>query len=173
MADTHIQINLDGSTEERKTVLWPSDKIGQEKVIRSLFTQKGWNVSYVNNEGGCFWKIKASCPTKSWNINLYISSIRDESRKSDEFKMQLGTTYPQNIEDGWLTVVLGIYALSVENNAYLLSGYDTKRYSFEGNPSIRGTRTKGLQKAWLYGMYKTDKSILFRPDLLYYYLEVV
>ena len=171
MADTHIQINLDGSTEERKTVLWPSDKIGQEKVIRSLFTQKGWNVSYVNNEGGCFWKIKASCPTKSWNINLYISSIRDESRKSDEFKMQLGTTYPQNIEDGWLTVVLGIYALSVENNAYLLSGYDTKRYSFEGNPSIRGTRTKGLQKAWLYGMYKTDKSILFRPDLLYYYLE--
>ena len=40
MADTHIQINLDGSTEERKTVLWPSDKIGQEKVIRSLFTQK-------------------------------------------------------------------------------------------------------------------------------------
>lgn len=171
MADTHIQINLDGSTEERKTVLWPSNKIGQEKVIRSLFTQKGWNVSYVNNEGGCFWKIKASCPTKSWNINLYISSIRDESRKSDEFKMQLGTTYPQNIEDGWLTVVLGIYALSVENNAYLLSGYDTKRYSFEGNPSIRGTRTKGLQKAWLYGMYKTDKSILFRPDLLYYYLE--
>lgn len=171
MADTHIQINLDGSTEERKTALWPSDKIGQEKVIRSLFTQKGWNVSYVNNEGGCFWKIKASCPTKSWNINLYISSIRDESRKSDEFKMQLGTTYPQNIEDGWLTVVLGIYALSVDNNAYLLSGYDTKRYSFEGNPSIRGTRTKGLQKAWLYGMYKTDKSILFRPDLLYYYLE--
>ena len=98
MADTHIQINLDGSTEERKTVLWASDKIGQEKVIRSLFTQKGWNVSYVNNEGGCFWKIKASCPTKSWNINLYISSIRDESRKSDEFKMQLGTTYPQNID---------------------------------------------------------------------------
>lgn len=25
MAETHIQVNLDGSTEERKTILWPSN----------------------------------------------------------------------------------------------------------------------------------------------------
>lgn len=133
--------------------------------------QKGWSVSYINNEGGSFWKIKTNSVDKSWNINLYISSIRDESRQPDEFKMQLGTTYPQNFEDGWVTIVLGIYTLDNDKQAYLLSGYDIKGYSFEGNPSIRGTRTSGLQKAWIYGLYKTDKSVLFRPDFLYYYLE--
>lgn len=171
MAETHIQVNLDGSTEERKTILWPSNKVEQKEVIRSLFMQKGWSVSYINNEGGSFWKIKTNCVDKSWNINLYISSIRDESRQPDEFKMQLGTTYPQNFEDGWVTIVLGIYTLDNDKQAYLLSGYDIKGYSFEGNPSIRGTRTSGLQKAWIYGLYKTDKSVLFRPDFLYYYLE--
>lgn len=171
MAETHIQVNLDGSTEERKTILWPSNKVEQKEVIRSLFMQKGWSVSYINNEGGSFWKIKTNSVDKSWNINLYISSIRDESRQPDEFKMQLGTTYPQNFEDGWVTIVLGIYTLNNDKQAYLLSGYDIKGYSFEGNPSIRGTRTSGLQKAWIYGLYKTDKSVLFRPDFLYYYLE--
>ena len=171
MAKTHIQVNLDGSTEERKTILWPSNKVEQKEVIRSLFMQKGWSVSYINNEGGSFWKIKTNSVDKSWNINLYISSIRDESRQPDEFKMQLGTTYPQNFEDGWVTIVLGIYTLDNDKQAYLLSGYDIKGYSFEGNPSIRGTRTSGLQKAWIYGLYKTDKSVLFRPDFLYYYLE--
>lgn len=171
MAETHIQVNLDGSTEERKTILWPSNKVEQKEVIRSLFMQKGWSVSYINNEGGSFWKIKTNSVDKSWNINLYISSIRDESRQPDEFKMQLGTTYPQNFEDGWVTIVLGIYTLDNDKQAYLLSGYDIKGYSFEGNPSIRGTRTSGLQKAWIYGLYKTDKSVLFRPDFLYYYLE--
>lgn len=171
MAETHIQVNLDGSTEERKTILWPSNKVEQKEVIRSLFMQKGWCVSYINNEGGSFWKIKTNSVDKSWNINLYISSIRDESRQPDEFKMQLGTTYPQNFEDGWVTIVLGIYTLDNDKQAYLLSGYDIKGYSFEGNPSIRGTRTSGLQKAWIYGLYKTDKSVLFRPDFLYYYLE--
>lgn len=171
MAETHIQVNLDGSTEERKTILWPSNKVEQKEVIRSLFMQKGWSVSYINNEGGSFWKIKTNSVDKSWNINLYISSIRDESRQPDEFKMQLGTTYPQNFEDGWVTIVLGIYTLDNDKQAYLLSGYDIKGYSFEGNPSIRGTRTSGLQKAWIYGLYKTDKSLLFRPDFLYYYLE--
>lgn len=171
MAETHIQVNLDGSTEERKTILWSSNKVEQKEVIRSLFMQKGWSVSYINNEGGSFWKIKTNSVDKSWNINLYISSIRDESRQPDEFKMQLGTTYPQNFEDGWVTIVLGIYTLDNDKQAYLLSGYDIKGYSFEGNPSIRGTRTSGLQKAWIYGLYKTDKSVLFRPDFLYYYLE--
>ena len=172
MAETHIQVNLDGSTEERKTILWPSNKVEQKEVIRSLFMQKGWSVSYINNEGGSFWKIKTNSVDKSWNINLYISSIRDESRQPDEFKMQLGTTYPQNFEDGWVTIVLGIYTLDNDKQAYLLSGYDIKGYSFEGNPSIRGTRTSGLQKAWIYGLYKTDKSVLFRPDFLYYYITV-
>ena len=173
MAETHIQVNLDGSTEERKTILWPSNKVEQKEVIRSLFMQKGWSVSYINNEGGSFWKIKTNSVDKSWNINLYISSIRDESRQPDEFKMQLGTTYPQNFEDGWVTIVLGIYTLDNDKQAYLLSGYDIKGYSFEGNPSIRGTRTSGLQKAWIYGLYKTDKSVLFRPDFLYYNLEIL
>lgn len=107
-------------------------------------------------------------------MNLYISSIRDESRQPDEFKMQLGNTYPSSTEDGWITLVLGIYVINEDGipDEYILSGYDLEGYNFSTNPSIRGTRTSGLQKAKLYGMYSTDKSILFRPEFLYYYIEI-
>ena len=88
--------------------------------------------------------------------------------------MQLGNTYPSSTEDGWITLVLGIYVINEDGipDEYILSGYDLEGYNFSTNPSIRGTRTSGLQKAKLYGMYSTDKSILFRPEFLYYYIEI-
>ena len=87
--------------------------------------------------------------------------------------MQLGTTYPKVEEPGWINLVLGIYTISEEGHKdeYILSGYDYGRYDFSSNPSIRGTRTYGLQMAFLYGMHATEKSVLFRPEFLYYYIE--
>lgn len=175
MADTHLQVNHDGSTSERKTSLWPSSKSSQELVIKSIFEHNGWSVSTIQNISGSHWKIKVSCPIKelNLNLNLYISSIRDESRQPDEFKMQLGTSYPTDEEDGWINLVLGIYAIEEDGypTEYILSGYEITRYDFSSNPSIRGTRTDGLQKARLIGMYVTEKSVLFRPEYIYYYIE--
>lgn len=173
MADTHLQVNHDGSTSERKTSLWPSSKSSQELVIKSIFEHNGWSVSTIQNISGSHWKIKVSCPIKELNLNLYISSIRDESRQPDEFKMQLGTSYPTDEEDGWINLVLGIYAIEEDGypTEYILSGYEITRYDFSSNPSIRGTRTYGLQKARLIGMYVTEKSVLFRPEYIYYYIE--
>lgn len=173
MADTHLQVNHDGSTSERKTSLWPSSKSSQELVIKSIFEHNGWSVSTIQNISGSHWKIKVSCPIKELNLNLYISSIRDESRQPDEFKMQLGTSYPTDEEDGWINLVLGIYAIEEDGypTEYILSGYEITRYDFSSNPSIRGTRTNGLQKARLIGMYVTEKSVLFRPEYIYYYIE--
>ena len=173
MADTHLQVNHDGSTSERKTSLWPSSKSSQELVIKSIFEYNGWSVSTIQNISGSHWKIKVSCPIKELNLNLYISSIRDESRQPDEFKMQLGTSYPTDEEDGWINLVLGIYAIEEDGypTEYILSGYEITRYDFSTNPSIRGTRTSGLQKARLIGMYVTEKSVLFRPEYIYYYIE--
>ena len=120
---------------------------------------------------GSNWEIECESNTSTLKINLFISSIRDESRQDDEFKMQLGTTYPTENRDGWLNVVLGIYVIKGETtNDYILAGYDISRFNFETNPSIRGTRTSGLQKAYSLGMYFTDKSVMFRPGFIYYYL---
>ena len=174
MAESHLQLNHDGSTSTRKTVLWPSSKSLQEEIIKKIFEQKNWKVSNIKNINGSHWKISSVCNETILNINLYISSIRDESRQPDEFKMQLGTTYPDGEETGWINLVLGIYTICQEGlkDEYILCGYDISRYDFSTNPSIRGTRTSGLQKAMLYGMYATEKSVLFRPEFIYYYINM-
>lgn len=173
MADTHLQVNTDGTTTIRKTELWPGSKQLQQEILRKIFEQQNWKVTRIENMNGSFWKIESSSAISSWRINLYISSIRDESRQPDEFKMQLGNYYPKSEEPGWINLVLGIYTISdgLHPDEYILSGYNISRYDFSTNPSIRGTRTEGLQKAKLYGMYTTDKSVLFRPEFLYYYIE--
>lgn len=173
MADSHLQLNADGTTATRKTTLWPSSKPLQQEIIKSIFEQQNWHVTSINNVNGSHWKIETECGDFSWKINLFISSIRDESRQPDEFKMQLGNTYPEREEDGWVNLVLGIYTVDdgVHPIEYILSGYAIDQYNFSSNPSIRGTRTAGLQKAKVFGMYATDKSVLFRPEFLYYYIE--
>ena len=173
MSESHYQVNPDGTTSKRKTVLWPGSKSLQEPIIRSLFEHNNWKVSEIKNQSGSFWKVISSCNDKTYQINLYISSIRDEDRQLDEFKMQLGTSYPENEEPGWITLVLGIYTIASDdsNPIYILAGYDRSRYDFSTNPSLRGTRTSGLQKAYTLGMYKNDNCILFRPEFIYYYID--
>lgn len=174
MADTHLQINSDGSTEMRKTVLWPSSTAGKEEVLKSIFSQNNWDVVRLYNVSGSHWKIEVSCQQVSYKINLYISSVRDEARQNDEFKMQLGNSYPTENENGWITLILGIYAIAdSEGNIvdYILSAYNSNNFDFSGNPSIRGTRTKGLQMARILGFYKTNISYIFRPEFIYYYIE--
>lgn len=173
MSESHIQVNLDGTTANRKTVLWPSSKKDQEPIVRNIFEHNNWKVSEINHQAGSFWKVITTCNEKTLKINLYISSVRDEDRQPDEFKMQLGNTYPEYDEEGWITLILGIYTIAegYKEPKYILSGYDRTRYDFSTNPSIRGTRTAGLQKAFTLGMFKTEKSILFRPEFIYYYIE--
>jgi hypothetical protein len=175
MSESHLQVNLDGTTASRKTVLWATSKKEQEQIIRGLFEHNNWKVSMIENKSGSFWKVVTSCNEKILKLNLYISSVRDEDRQPDEFKMQLGNTYPESNESGWITLVLGIYTVAegTKQPQYILSGYDKSRYDFSTNPSIRGTRTSGLQKAYNFGMFKTDKSILFRPEFIYYYIEYI
>ena len=173
MAESHLQLNADGTTATRKTTLWPSSKPLQQEIIKSIFEQQNWHVTSISNINGSHWKIETECGDFSWKVNLFISSIRDESRQPDEFKMQLGNTYPEREEEGWVNLVLGIYTVDdgVNPVEYILSGYAVDRYDFSSNPSIRGTRTSGLQKAKVFGMFMTDKSVLFRPEFLYYYIE--
>ena len=37
MADSHLQVNSDGTTITRKTELWPSSKQSQQEILRSIF----------------------------------------------------------------------------------------------------------------------------------------
>ena len=171
MADTHLQVNIDGTTSMRKTEIFPNKTEEKKQILLHIFERYNWHVKRLEHINGSNWEIECESNTSTLKINLFISSIRDESRQDDEFKMQLGTTFPTENRDGWLNVVLGIYVIKGETtNDYILAGYDISRFNFETNPSIRGTRTSGLQKAYSLGMYFTDKSVMFRPDFIYYYL---
>ncbi len=173
MADTHLQVNPDASLVSRKTTLWASGENERKQIITSIFEQKNWTVNSIEHINGAFWKVETFCQNISYKINLYISSVRDEARQNDEFKMQLGNSYPEADEPGWITLILGIYSIDDGNNPieYILSAYNRSSFNFATNPSIRGTRTVGLQKALIMGFYKTDRSILFRPDFIYYFIE--
>lgn len=174
MAESHLQLNPDASIEERKTILWPDSKGLQKEIIRGIFEHNNWSVIRVDNISGSHWKVETECQTFSWKINLYISSIRDEKRASDEFKMQLSAS-PIVDEDGWINLLIGIYQIDngQKTKEYILSAYDIKRYNLSTNPSMRGTRTSGLQKAMINGMNKTEMSIIFRPDFIYYYIDEI
>lgn len=173
MAESHLQVNYDGSTVERKTVLWPSSKKEQEEVITSFFQQNNWKVKTIQNQSGSFWKLLVVSSIQEYKINLFISSIRDESRQSDEFKMQLGSQYPEKEENGWLNLILGVYTISDGSNPneYILAGYSGDGYNFASNPSLRGTRTKGLQIAKFKGFYISEGCVIFRPEFIYYYID--
>ena len=75
MAESPLQLNHDGSTSTRKTVLWPSSKSLQEEIIRKIFEQKNWKVSNIKNIKGSHWKISSVCnQTKVDNLmNLKCS----------------------------------------------------------------------------------------------------
>ena len=60
MSESHYQVNPDGTTSERKTVLWPGSKNLQEPIIRSLFEHNNWKVSEIKNQSGSFWKVISS-----------------------------------------------------------------------------------------------------------------
>lgn len=173
MSVTHLQVNKDGSTADRRTLLWPSSKLSQKEIIRSLFENDCWQVTSIENISGSFWQIETTSQIASYSINLYISSIRDEERQNDEFKMQLGNSYPSGEVPERLTLILGIYSLDKLDGTvdYILCGYTQEGYNFSTNPSLRGTRTKHLQVARVLGLCKTERTILFRPEFMYYYID--
>lgn len=173
MSVTHLQVNKDGSTADRRTLLWPSSKLSQKEIIRSLFENDCWQVTSIENISGSFWQIETTSQIASYSINLYISSIRDEERQNDEFKMQLGNSYPSGEVPERLALILGIYSLDKLDGTvdYILCGYTQEGYNFSTNPSLRGTRTKHLQVARVLGLCKTERTILFRPEFMYYYID--
>lgn len=173
MSVSHLQVNKNGTIEDRRTLLWPSSKVSQKDIIKSLFETDSFHVDSINNISGSFWKLSVSSVIASYNINLYISSIRDEDRSNDEFKMQLGGSYPTGEESGWITLIMGIYSIDNGDGTvdYVLCGYRQDGYNFSTNPSLRGTRTSQLQKAHIVGLCKTERTVLFRPEYIYYYIH--
>ena len=173
MSVSHLQVNKNGTIEDRRTLLWPSSKVSQKDIIKSLFETDSFHVDSINNISGSVWKLSVSSVIASYNINLYISSIRDEDRSNDEFKMQLGGSYPTGEESGWITLIMGIYSIDNGDGTvdYVLCGYRQDGYNFSTNPSLRGTRTSHLQKAHIVGLCKTERTVLFRPEYIYYYIH--
>lgn len=173
MSDTHIQVNPDASTSERKTTLWPSKKGEQEIILKQLFETWPWKVEHIENISGSNWHIRSICQDKVYNVNLYVASIRDEDRNAEEFKAQLGSSYPTGETDGMITVVLGIYTIDngIDNREFILAGYNRQRFDFSTNPSMRGTKTKDLQAAKIFGFVKNDYCTIFQPSFLYYFLS--
>lgn len=173
MSTTHLQVNKDGSIESRGTIKWPGSKSSQTEILKNLFTSPTWTVSRIANVSGSFWEVEVSSSIQEYKIKLYVGSIRDEDRSEDEFKMQLGTSYPSGDTPGWVTLIIGIYSLDNQDGSvsFILSGHKRDGYDFSGNPSLRGIRTRDLQDAYINGFVKKEKTCIFRPDFLYYYIK--
>lgn len=178
MSETHLQVESNGEKIERKTIIIPSKMEDRKKILTSIFSQIGWSVISCENVAGSNWNIvsESSFINKQFKIDLYIGSIRDEDRKIDEFKMQLGNSYPRNKKDGYIQMIMGIYSSNemFSLNDLILAVYSPFSFDFATNPSLRGTRTSGLQSAKIFGLSKvSDSCVIFRPEFIYYILDQI
>lgn len=178
MSVTHLQIDSNGGIIERKTIIIPNKMEDRKRILISIFSQTGWSVTSCENLGGSNWDIvtESSFIKQQFKIDLYIGSIRDEDRKIDEFKMQLGNSYPKNQKDGYIQMILGIYSSNEQYslNDLILAVYSPFSFDFATNPSLRGTRTSGLQSAKIFGITKvSDSCMIFRPEFIYYVIDQI
>lgn len=175
MADTHLQVNHDGTTVYDKTKLISNDKEFKRNALTGLFSRNNWSVESIDNPSGCLWKIVMKNTVGTiLKIKILFSSIRDEARQSDEFKTQFGgKTDFSEIEEGWINIPLGVYLREEDAplDTWIFSAFFMEGINFLANPSFRGVRTKGLQLAQSFGLIENDTCIIFRPEFVYYVIN--
>ena len=173
MSLTHLQVNHDASVIEAKTNIIPSTTSYKTDFIRGIFAACHWTVDSIEQVGGSHFKVKVHCQDDKYCLNVFLSSVRDEDRAKDEFKMQIGTSYIPTDEAGWENIILGAYIKEPNDRVSdsILVAYDYRNYDFTTNPSLRGARTGFLQKAKIIGYYQTPNCCIFRPEFFIYYLK--
>lgn len=173
MSATHLQVNHDASIIEAKTNIIPSTASYKGDFIRDIFAACHWTVDNLEQVGGSHFKVKVHCQDDKYCLNIFLSSVRDEDRAKDEFKMQIGTSYIPSDEPGWENIILGAYIKDASDKVRdsILVAYDYRNYDFTTNPSLRGARTGFLQKAKIIGYYQTPNCCIFRPEFFIYYIK--
>lgn len=173
MSATHLQVNHDASIIEAKTNIIPSTASYKGDFIRDIFAACHWTVDNLEQVGGSHFKVKVHCQDDKYCLNIFLSSVRDEDRAKDEFKMQIGTSYIPSDEPGWENIILGAYIKDASDKVKdsILVAYDYRNYDFTTNPSLRGARTGFLQKAKIIGFYQTPNCCIFRPEFFIYYIK--
>ena len=171
MAESHLQVKLDASFEESKTKLLSKDRF--EEYIKAIFGQSPWSLDYCEKLNSNKFKIKVSCLDYQEEYIVYLLTIRDESRQKDEYKSQLGSSYPSDEEKKLQPLILGVYVLDETSNPKdcLLASFNIENVNLSTNPSLRGVRSKGLAQARMYGFYETDGCTIFKPELIYHYIN--
>lgn len=172
MAENHLQVNYDGTTENDKTRLITNSKEFKQKALTELFSRNNWSVESIENPSSCLWKIVVkNTINKILKIKILFSSIRDEARQPDEFKTQFGGKINfSEIEEGWINIPLGVYLREDDApfDTWIFSAFFIEGINFLSNPSLRGVRTNGLQLAQSFGLIESDTCIIFRPEFIYY-----
>lgn len=176
MADSHLQVNYDGTISDERTNLLPNNRDLKTRSLTQLFTRNNWEVVSIDNPSSCLWNIIVkNLQGSEFNIKLLLSSIRDESRQPDEFKTQFGGKIDFSIiEEGWINIPLGVYLKEEDApiDKWLFAAYAIEGINFLGNPSFRGVRTKGLQLAQSLGFIENSNCIIFRPEFIYYVVNL-
>lgn len=176
MADSHLQVNFDGTISDERTNLLPNNKELKTNALTQLFTRNNWSVESIDNPTSCLWKIIVqNTEGTELKINILLSSIRDEARQPDEFKTQFGGKIDfSSLEEGWINIPIGVYLK--EDNAsldkWLFAAFSMEGINFLGNPSFRGVRTKGLQLAQYFGFIENENCIIFRPEFIYHIVNL-
>ena len=171
MANSHLQVKLDASSEEAKTNLLPKERF--EEYLKAIFGQSPWTVDNCEKLNSNKFKIKVSCISSHYEYIVYLLTIRDESRKIDEYKSQMGSSYPDEEEMKLKPLILGVYVLDEKSSPKdcLLASFNIENINLSTNPSLRGVRSKGLAQARMYGFYETEGCTIFKPELIYYFIH--
>lgn len=171
MAESHKQVTINGEVIDAKTQLLPASR--REEFIREIFSQKPWKLDSLSKETDNKFKVSVSTGAIQREYTVFVVTIRDEARQPDEYKSQLGNSYPNYQDNPNTTFVFGVYVTNSESSIQdvLISSFKYGDANLGTNPSLRGVRTEGLLHARRYGFFINSYCSIFRPEFLYYYIE--
>lgn len=153
----------------------------RKEIIEKMFSVYGWTYTLVDEISNSHFLIELSNSnlkiTKRYH--LYHGNVRkeDPERNREEKKIQLGTENdPRNyFDDG---IILGFYVYdSKELQDVTVVAWPIERQkNYPKNPSLRVNMKNDILPARNSGMYidrtTGKKLIVFRPEFIYYYLQI-
>lgn len=156
-------------------------QIEKKNIIEKMFAVYGWTYTVVEEISNSHFLIELSNSNLeiTKQFHLYHGNIRkeDPERNREEKKIQLGTDNDprEHIDDG---IILGFYVYDSKNleDVTVVAWPIEPTKNYPKNPSLRVNMKNDILPAKNSGIYidriTGKKLIAFRPEFIYYYLEI-
>ena len=153
----------------------------KKQMIEQMFSVHGWTYTIVQEISNSHFLIELSNSNLdiTKRFHLYHGNVRkeDPERNREEKKIQLGTDNDprEHYEDG---IILGFYVYDSKKleDVTVVAWPIEQEKNYPKNPSLRVNMKNDILPAKNSGIYidKTTgkKLVAFRPEFIYYYLEI-